>query len=41
MALTGVTDAAAPLAVEQRGTESLSFVQAQDTRIANRQAPGF
>lgn len=41
MALMGVTDAAAPLTVKQRGTESLCFVQAQAAGIANRQAPGF
>lgn len=41
MPLTGATDAVAPLAVEQRGTESLGFVQGQVSRIADRQAPGF
>lgn len=41
MALMGVTDAAAPLTVKQRGTESLCFVQAQAAGIADRQAPGF
>lgn len=36
MALLGVTDAAAPLTVERRGTESLCFVQAQAAGIADK-----
>lgn len=41
MALMWLTDAAAPLTVEQRGAESLGFVQAQAARIGDGQAPGF
>lgn len=41
MTLVGVTDAVAPLTVEQRGAENLDFVRGQVARIADRQAPGF
>lgn len=37
----GATEAAAPLAVEHRGTENLGFFREHVSRIADRQAPGF